>query len=303
MCADLSLEPAPGPAAAAAVAKHGRSAVKQLERADAESYPDAVHEFRKHVKQMRSLARLIRPWLGDEGHRVNDDLRAAANLLSGARDATVAVETLDAMADGAVPHPWPALRGRLSAREAAANDELRRHADRASQACELVGDVSEAAETWLVDDVRAEELASTLARWYRRGREALAALEEDPTTEGFHELRKRAKDLRYQVEFVAPARPELFGVWVDELHRLTDLVGDDHDLANLDMLAEPLGGLQPKTRAELDERRAELQRDAIDLARRIYAAPPKSVKALVGSQLAEYARQRKEGRPVELSSA
>jgi len=281
---------------AAAVAAHGRSAVKELTRASAGSYPEAVHEFRKHVKQMRALLRLLRPWLGDEGADANDELRSAGHMLAGARDATVAAETLDLLADGAVPHPWPSLKGRLAARAAAANDELRLHSERGAAAVELVGGVTRRTEKWPVDGLGPSELASALARSYRRGRRRLAEVEEAPTTAAFHELRKRAKDLRYQVAFLAPARPRLFAAWEDELHELTDLIGDDHDLANVELAARPIGGLQGWALAEVADRRSDLQGRAVALGRRLYAPSPKAVRALVGSQLAEHTCQVEWGR-------
>ena len=296
MTKDLGLDSNPGRAVVAAVAAHGRAAVKELTRSgNSESYPDAVHEFRKHVKQMRALLRLVRPWLGDEGTDANAELRSAGHLLAGARDATVAVETLDALADGAVPHPWPSLKGRLAARAAAANDELRLHSERGAAAVEVVGALSRRCEDWPVEAIGATELASALARSYRRGRRRLAEVEEAPTTEALHELRKRAKDLRYQVAFLAPARPALLTAWEDELHLLTDQIGDDHDLANVELAARPMGGLEGRAMAELRDRRSELQGNAVALARRLYAARPATIRALVTAQLCEHEALRLPG--------
>ena len=55
---------------------------------------------------------------------------------------------------------------------------------------------------------------------------------EGPVDERSHKLRKRVKDLRYQVEFLDTGHPK-FGWLVRDLHHLTDLLGDRNDLATL----------------------------------------------------------------------
>ena len=53
---------------------------------------------------------------------------------------------------------------------------------------------------------------------------------QGPEDERSHKLRKRVKDLRYQLEFLDTGHPELGGL-VRDLHHLTDLLGDRNDLA------------------------------------------------------------------------
>src|ERR1700710_2227127 len=68
-------------------------AVEALERAE-EDPVKAVHEARKHLKKTRALLRLVRPALGKQAYRrENDALRAAGLALSGTRDADVLVQT------------------------------------------------------------------------------------------------------------------------------------------------------------------------------------------------------------------
>src|SRR5262245_3310108 len=70
-------------------------AAEQLERADGDPVK-AVHEARKHLKKTRALLRLVRPALGREAYRSeNDALRDTGLALSGARDADVRVQTAD----------------------------------------------------------------------------------------------------------------------------------------------------------------------------------------------------------------
>lgn len=53
-----------------------------------------------------------------------------------------------------------------------------------------------------------------------------------------HELRKRTKDLLYELELLCCVWPEMIGPLVEQAHHLTDLLGDDHDLAVLRAIAQ-----------------------------------------------------------------
>ena len=54
-----------------------------------------------------------------------------------------------------------------------------------------------------------------------------------PSDENLHEWRKRLKDLLYQLRLLQAAWPTVLGAYVQEAHRLADLLGDDHDLTVL----------------------------------------------------------------------
>ena len=82
-------------------------------------------------------------------------------------------------------------------------------------------------------DRLAEALVPGLERAYRRGRKRMREAEEEPTTERVHQWRKRAKDHWYHLRLVSDAWPQELEARADEVHRLTDLLGDDHDLAIL----------------------------------------------------------------------
>jgi hypothetical protein len=104
--------------------------------------------------------------------------------------------------------------------------------------------------------------------------------DRDPSVERLHEWRKRTKDLRYALELLEPTWPPVIDAFEDELHKLTDRLGDRTDLARLEdrVRAAPeacgtsadctaLVGLIDARRAELladgeTDRRARLQREA-----------------------------------------
>ena len=74
---------------------------------------------------------------------------------------------------------------------------------------------------------------------YGEGREAFAALGDSPGFDAVHDLRKRGKDLWYQVRLLRDAWEPVLEATAEEIHDFTDLLGDHHDLA---VLAEDLDG-------------------------------------------------------------
>jgi CHAD domain-containing protein len=123
-------------------------------------------------------------------------------------------------------------------------------------------------------------IGSGIHRTYRRGRKRLRAVEEEASVTNLHELRKRVKDLRYQLRLIR-GDSEMLAALAEHAHDLSDHLGDDHDLALLrDVVqrrraafSDP--GDKRHLLDEIDQRRGELQFAAISLAERIYADKPK----------------------------
>jgi CHAD domain-containing protein len=118
-----------------------------------------------------------------------------------------------------------------------------------------------------------------LKRIYRRGRRALRDADGDPTAENLHELRKRAKDLWHAAQLLRPASPKRTKRLATHAHRLSDLLGNDHDLAVLleRATAQPelfdAGELELLT-ALAHRRGSVLRRKAIRCAKRVYRRKP-----------------------------
>lgn len=92
---------------------------------------------------------------------------------------------------------------------------------------------------------------------------------------------KRVKDLWHASQLLRPAAPKRMKKLAGRAHRLSELLGDDHDLAVLrDRVAVNPGLFDDadSLRALLgaiDRRRASLQREALALGERLYKRPPK----------------------------
>jgi len=237
----------------------------------------AIHDARKDVKKVRSLLRLARGGLGDAAvRREQDALRAAAALLSAARDADVLAATVDDLAEryaGQLPHAaFTAAHEAVAGGRALSAGDVRAVRDDAAAALAAVRD--DAGDLrWNRCD--RSTVDGGLARSYRRGRRALRDHDVvDGDVEALHAWRKRAKDLWYQQRLLEEDWPVVLRAQAAEAHRLTELLGDHHDLA---VLRDSLDGEEHADVVELiDARSAELLTEALALGHHLYAERPKA---------------------------
>jgi CHAD domain-containing protein len=259
-------------------------AIAQL-RGEAGTEPaEAIHEARKDVKKIRSALRLARDAIGDDvWRRENDHYREVARTLSSFRDAEILVEALDGLGERFGPaarERFEALRNHLDDENRAAHDEGSVERAMASAAAGLAAGRARI-EGLPLDGDGWDVIGPGLHRSYRRGRKRLRAVEDEASVTNLHELRKRVKDLWYQLRLIRGADRALIGSLADHAHDLSDHLGDDHDLALLRdevqrrhaAFADP--GDQRHLREQIDQRRGELQFAAISLGERIYSEKPK----------------------------
>jgi CHAD domain-containing protein len=259
-------------------------AIAQL-RGEAGTEPaEAIHEARKDIKKIRSALRLVRDEVGDDvWRRENDHYREVARTLSSFRDAEILVEALEELGERfgqSARERFAALRTELDQENSSAHDDGSAERAMASAAAGLAAGRARI-EQLPLDGDGWEVLAPGLHRSYRRGRKRLRAVEEEASVTNLHELRKRVKDLWYQLRLIRDADRALIGSLADHAHDLSDHLGDDHDLALLREEAQRRReafsslGDQRHLLEEIDQRRGELQFAAISLGERIYAEKPK----------------------------
>jgi CHAD domain-containing protein len=124
-------------------------------------------------------------------------------------------------------------------------------------------------------------LSHGLKRIYRRGRQRMRAAKAEPTAEALHEWRKRVKELWYASQIVAAAAPERMDEFSKRAHRLSELLGEDHDLAVLRAYVKSHSGCfadeSPRRALEavIDRRRECLQREAFELGPKVYRRRPR----------------------------
>jgi CHAD domain-containing protein len=269
-------------------------AIAQIDGAESGA-DEAVHEVRKDCKKLRGLLRLVRPAAPALYKRENRTFRDAAAGLSMLRDAEAALETFDALIAhfeaNLDPEPLLPLREGLEAHKAATaaagrdlEVQLGETRGLLRAARERVPEWDLPAEASASDDAGWSLLGSGLRKTYRRGHRAMRQAYAEPGVAVFHEWRKRAKYLRYQVRLLRPAWPHLLKPLHQEVKRLGDWLGDDHDLAVLEQVLHEAEALSPANDPEqillalAAQRSTQLRDDAYWLGRRLYAEKPKHLE-------------------------
>ncbi len=256
---------------------------------------DAVHEGRKMCKRIRAIIRLIRNEIGSGYYQQeNGRFRDASRLLAPARDAAVMVETLDSLLtyfDENDPNhpamkflaekPLASLRTRLMQRHRQVADEII-YESQAFDACIKMIEAGRAQiSQWPIENEGFIVLQKGLKRVYHRGLMRMAEAYADPEPEKFHDWRKRVKYLWHQVETLSSIWPDILEPMAESLHTLSSLLGDDHDLAELQKVIAYDPNLLPETDLQqllfvlIEHRRQALQSEACFLGERLYAEAPK----------------------------
>jgi CHAD domain-containing protein len=284
------------------------------------AFREAVHEARKSIKRIRAMLRLIRFEVGEKVyHFENAWMRDTARLISGVRDAAVSVNAIEDVMDlyGSflAEGTFEETRHKLVLRR----DHVEQRAmEDPNLVSRVVADLERARsryESWPSDPesrsiygmgIRDEFVAigPGLRAVHARGRREMVVAYKAPLPEHFHLWRKRVKYLKHQMEILTPMWPEVMIGMAITLDRISDLLGQDHDLAELLRLVADRPDLCPNPlerslmSALAQQRRYDLQTASRILGRRIYAERPDALE----SRFAAYWEAMEAARTMELTS-
>ena len=266
-----------------------RLALEQSQKAlDSLQNPDTldegVHDARKRFKKVRAAARLVRDEVGaDVYHQSNVVFRDAGRLLSDLRDSQVLIETVDDLRaqydDVLASDAFSSILQKLVKRHDHLFSQIRNEKT-IEQVIETVHNARLVIEAWPIESEDFSAFSKGLKRVYKRGQKRMHRAIEAPTTENLHEWRKRIKYLWYHVRILQKTWPNLLKELAETTHSLSNLLGDEHDLAVLrqTLEAEPdLTDTKMEQQALLgliSQRRKQLQTKAWPLAQRLYPEKP-----------------------------
>ena len=207
-----------------------------------------IHEARKALKRVRALLRIGRNGLGEAVfHAENARFREIAARMAPARDRHVLLQTLATLAATAPPAAKGAVARFQNAIAATAGNEPGT-VDRTRIAGELDRALHRFKRLRLVPDEFATIL-SGMTRSYRRARKSFAAAYRSGDDEAFHTWRKGVQAYWRHMALLSSAWSDHFEANVAAARALSQLLGEDHDLALLTMaLAEH----SPGTLSEAD---------------------------------------------------
>ena len=239
-----------------------------------------VHDARKCLKRLRSLMVLIRPGLPDPVYAsLAERLRSIAKGLAPARDAPALLDAINKLfgdaEDDTEATPIPALRRWLQERRQSAARSLESSA--ASEAIRGLTSVRPAMAGLAVYPDGFQSVAKGLRQSYRGGRKALAKAFASGSAEDFHEWRKALQHHWRHMQLLTPCWPSELSARVEISRSLSQILGDDHDIAMLQHLisAPTMSFASPDVTAsflkQCRSRQRALRRDAKMLGERLFA--------------------------------
>jgi len=265
-------------AIAANILDNARAALIDPDR----SHQDAVHDFRRAMKQWRALMRLLEPFIPD-AVQLRQQARAHARSLSRARDGQSALNAFDDLVKKSMvlsERSTETIRGRIEAirgseEQAVLTPELR------DTIVAWLDATMAAIEQWPLDPFDFNSIAARLAAGYRSARRAIPGDWALASAEDLHHLRQRVVDHRYQMELVEPLWPRHGRMWTEEAERLRDRLGRCQDLEILKGLTgphQPLARWRSRLTPACAERTTELSHRAARIALRLFAEKPKAFR-------------------------
>ena len=249
-----------------------------------DSLEEAVHEARRCIKRTRSALRLVKFAVPDAYPRENLRLRDIGRSLSALRDSHALIQTLDEMkkqgrtgnADGSRHRTFAKAHHLLESRENQITQAMAEGGmeNSIAQLKAVLLDVKKLTYT----KVDPQGISKSLYKSVKRGMKAFRAAEDYPEAEIFHEWRKRAKDLRYQLSLLSELEPDL-KQYSKSAKELEQILGDDHNLAVLkDVLREQQASNNRELQSldkEIADRQDALRDQARKIGKRLYGEKQK----------------------------
>ena len=247
------------------------------------SNEDAVHEFRRAMKQWRALMRLLAPFIPD-ALRWRREARDHARSLAHARDGAAALNAFEGLVNKGVlvlsARSSDTIRTRIAALRGSEEQAVLTPALRDGIIAWL-DTATASVELWPLDPFDFSSIAAQLTDAYRSARDRIPADWTMASAGDLHTLRQRVVDLRYQMELIEPLWPRFGRMWTDEAERLRNRLGRCQDLEVLRGLTaphQPLAHWRSRLTPACTERTSELAQRAARIAVRLFAEKPKAFR-------------------------
>jgi CHAD domain-containing protein len=270
---------------------------ESIDRCNAKGFKrhEAVHDIRKNLKKVRAILRLVRHPLDDQFKKENHWYRDAGRLLSDIRDSTGHLEILQKSEDhyhhSVKKVVFTNVREQLQNHRRKLSRSILTDDNRLLKVKEklITGRNRIAGLSLEEEDYR--KTGSSIKKVYKRGRKAFAKACDDPTAKNYHQWRKRVKYLLYQLRSIHASWPAIIDPLHDELQQLSDYLGDDHDLAELQVAGdESIYTFKNKSDQQvftslLKRYSRQLRRRSEPLGQLIYAEKPKHFASRISTYL------------------
>ena len=206
-----------------------------LERDINENFDESVHEIRKCIKRIRAAVRLIRDDIGNDLYRrENYFFRDINRNLSEIRSIAVINETLNKLDPGDSNNDCKALINHFTELKEKIIYRLCVEEHRLTRVSEMLKEGRTRTGLIPVKKNNIGILITGLVRIYNQSLDCMLTAKNKPVVENLHEWRKKVKYLYYQLQILRPVLPDELVIYESKLDELTDYLGTDHDLAELE---------------------------------------------------------------------
>jgi CHAD domain-containing protein len=248
----------------------------------------AVHESRKSLKRIRAALRLVRAEIGEAVFcHENAIYRDTGRQIAILRDSAVMVETLDLIrtqnAVSLTAESFELVRQRLVEQKEETRQNFMQQTAFIPHMVETLAEARQHVAGLPIQHQDFRAYKGGVKRVYQRGRLWMErAYKDGNSPQKFHEWRKQVKYLWHHMEFFQPIWPALFETLANEMHQLSDYLGETHDAAVLaayiqenkgNFVDEPELTLLLTT---LSKRQQALETVAQPLGRQLYAERPEA---------------------------
>lgn len=196
----------------------------------------AIHTVRRCCKRLRALVRLVGPAFPAHAEE-NAAFREIARLVADMRDKAVMTATFDRLAKRyhrrLSNHIWTKLGRSLDDRQLEP-PEPADHFFLLAECRSRLMQVRDRCVHWTIGARGWDAIGPGLAKTYKRARKAAARLDDTSQGTRHHELRKQVKYHLHHCQLLHRLAPDQIGKREKIAIRLSDLLGDHHDLAMLE---------------------------------------------------------------------
>lgn len=221
----------------------------------------ATHQLRVRVKKMMALLRLANQGIEKQTlQAMRQHLRAVKNACAGNREQVVQSKLIDKLTRRfhLAPKHRPQLLGQPLKAPPASDLHHQLYA------------VGQLIDSTCIQTLTEEQILEEHARCYRKGRQLMKQACETKDKRTLHRWRHRVKDLYYQTLVLSHLRGAERRI--RRARRLGQLLGRDHDLANL--ATEPAFAMRRSPWVQvINEHRDELRERYLTLGHKLYAPP------------------------------
>jgi CHAD domain-containing protein len=193
----------------------------------------AIHELRRLFKRLKALLRFFNKTPDLTAVQLQKDIRNFGKLLAQLRESAVNVELFDNEISGNKILSEKKIR---NARELLVkqNKMLIAVGFMENNLCNTIRTFFDGFEPVLVQNTKEfpskNHVFSEICKSYLKSYTLFHQLPANPHPEEWHNLRKLLKRLWYQLDFIRFLHPRYIKLKTDQLNKVTDQLGDDHDL-------------------------------------------------------------------------